>query len=114
MSVNKPPPSRTGMSAQERQVRSRLTQMVTARGLIRGTLLQRERSCGNPRCRCASGQKHRALYLMLREDGKLRQLYIPAAYETRVREWVANHQQFKQLLRQLSDLHWEQVKQRQG
>lgn len=102
------------MSAQERRVRSRLTQIVSAEGLLRGTLLQRERACGNPRCRCATGQKHRALYLMLREEGKLRQLYIPAAYEARVRQWVENHRQLKGLLRQLSDVHWEQVKQRQG
>lgn len=102
------------MSALERRVRSRLTQIVSAQGLLRGTLLQRERGCGNPRCRCAAGQKHRALYLLLREEGKLRQLYIPAAYETRVRQWVANHQQLKGLLRELSDVHWQQVKQRQG
>lgn len=102
------------MSVEERRVRSRLTQIVSTEGLIRGTLLERERACGNPRCRCATGQKHRAVYLMLREDGKLRQLYVPAAYEARVRQWVDNHKQLKQLLRQLSDIHWQQVKQRQG
>ena len=114
MSVTKLPPSRTAMSVEERRVRSRLTQIVSAEGLIRGTMLERERACGNPRCRCATGQKHRAVYLMLREDGKLRQLYVPAAYEARVRQWVDNHKQLKQLLRQLSDIHWQQVKQRQG
>lgn len=102
------------MSVEERRVRSRLTQIVSTEGLIRGTLLERERACGNPHCRCATGQKHRAVYLMLREDGKLRQLYVPAAYEARVRQWVDNHKQLKQLLRQLSDIHWQQVKQRQG
>lgn len=102
------------MSVEERRARSRLTQIVSTQSLIRGTLLERQRACGNPRCRCATGQKHRAVYLMLREDGKLRQLYIPAAYEARVRQGVDNHKQLKQLLRQLSDIHWEQVKQRQG
>ena len=101
------------MSDQERQARSRATQIVSGEGLLRGTLLERERACGNPRCRCASGKKHRALYLMLREDGKLRQLYIPVTYETQVRQWVSNHQQLKQLLRRLSDVHWEKVKKRQ-
>jgi hypothetical protein len=102
------------MSLEERRARSRLTQIVSAEGLIRGTLLERERACGNPRCRCAAGQKHRAVYLMLREEGKLRQLYIPAAYEARVRQWVENHKELKELLRQLSDVHWTRVKQRQG
>lgn len=102
------------MSGEERRTRSRMTQIVSGQGLIRGTLLERVRACGNPRCHCATGAKHRALYLMLREEGKLRQLYIPAAYEAQVRQWVANHHELKELLRQLSDLHWVRVKQRQG
>jgi len=114
MSVQKPSSARNAMSAEERRTRSSMTQIVSGKGVIRGTLLERERACGNPRCHCATGQKHRAVYLMLREDGKLRQLYIPAAYEARVRQWVANHKQLKELLRQLSDIHWVQVKQRQG
>jgi hypothetical protein len=91
-----------------------LTQVVSGQGLVRGTLLERQRACGNPNCHCAKGQKHRAVYLMLRENGKLRQLYIPVAYEARVRQWVDNHKQLKELLRELSDVHWERIKQRQG
>jgi hypothetical protein len=102
------------MSADERRLRSRLTQIVSGQGAIRGTVLERQRACGNPRCKCATGQKHRAVYLMLREDGKLRQLYIPAAYEEQVREWVANQQEIKELLKQLGELYWQKVKQRQG
>jgi hypothetical protein len=102
------------MSPGERQLRSRLTQIVSGQGFIRGTILERQRACGNPRCKCATGEKHRAVYLMLREDGKLRQLYIPVAYEQRVREWVANQQEIKELLKQLGEFYWQQVKQRQG
>ena len=102
------------MSQPERQLRSRLTQIVSGQGVIRGTLLERERACGNPRCRCAKGQKHRAVYLMLREDRKLRQLYIPVKYEPLVRQWVANHRQIRQLLRDLGEVYWRTVKQRQG
>lgn len=106
--------SRTSMSPQERRLRSELTRIVAGQGFIQGTLLERFRTCGNPRCRCAAGHKHRAVYLFLREDGKLRQLYIPAAYEAQVRQWVENHKRIKDLLRQLSDVYWEKVKQRQG
>ncbi len=114
MSVKQPPVSRTALSPQERRARSWASRITSGQGLIRGTLLERQRSCGNPRCHCATGAKHRAVYLMLRQDGRLRQLYIPAAYEARVRQWVANHRQLKDLLRQISDLHWDKVKQRQG
>jgi hypothetical protein len=91
-----------------------LARIVGGHGLIKGTILERQRACGNPRCRCATGQKHRAVYLMLREEGKLRQLYIPSRYEPQVRQWVANQQKVKQLLKEISEVYWQKVKQRQG
>lgn len=60
------------------------------------------------------GQKHRAVYLMLSEKGRLRQLYIPAAYEQRVRQWVANHQEIRGLVKEIGEIYWGKVKQRQG
>jgi hypothetical protein len=110
----KPAVTRSEMDPAERQFRSRLTQLTSGQGLLRGTILERFRSCGNPRCKCAQGQKHRAVCLVLRQDGRLRQLYIPQAYEQRVRQWVANHQELKHLLAQLSDVYWQKVQQRQG
>jgi len=102
------------MDAPERRWRSRLAQIAAAGGLIRGTLLERYRACGNPNCRCARGQKHRAVYLMLSEGGRLRQLFIPKAYEQQVRQWVANHKELKGLLKQISEVYWNKVKQRHG
>jgi hypothetical protein len=114
MSVNEPPLSRAAMDPAERRWRSRLAQLGASGGLIRGTILERYRLCGNPRCRCARGQKHRAVYLVLSQEGRLRQLFIPRAYEQRVRQWVANHKELKDLLRQISEVYWEKVRQRQG
>ena len=108
------PIARTAMDAQEREFRSKLTRLVSGQGLIRGTILERERACGNPNCRCARGQKHRAVYLVVSEEGKPKQLFIPKQYEQRVRQWVANHQELKQLIRKISQVYWQKVKQRQG
>ena len=38
---------RAGMSVAERRARSRLAQLFSQRGVIRGTLLVRKRKCGN-------------------------------------------------------------------
>jgi hypothetical protein len=102
------------MVPRERQSRSKLTALASAHGLIRGTLLERWRACGNPNCKCARGQKHHAVYLMLSEKGRLRQLYIPKAYEQRVRQWVANHKELKKLVKEISEVYWQKVQQRQG
>jgi hypothetical protein len=101
------------MGREERSFRSRLAQLVSSHGLIRGTLLERYRVCGNPRCKCARGEKHRAVYLMLRHKGQFQQLYIPRSYEAQVRQWVANHQQIKKLLQEISQIYWKKVQQRQ-
>jgi Family of unknown function (DUF6788) len=111
MSEKKPIP-RTAMSAAERGFRSRLAQIVSGQGLIRGTLLERTRVCGKPNCRCTRGHKHRAVYLVLSEKGKLRQLYVPADWEQRVRQWVENHRALRGLLRELSEVSWEKIRRR--
>ncbi len=108
------PISRTAMSPREREFRSRLAQLVSGRGLLRGALQERHLRCGKASCRCTKGRPHRAVCLVLRQGGRLRQLHVPAAWEPRVRQWVANHHTLKGLLTELSDLYWEQVRQRQG
>ncbi len=101
------------MSPRERAFRSRLAQIVSGQGLIRGTLLERMRSCGKPTCRCAKGgPKHRGVSLVLSGKGKLRQLHIPADWEQRVRQWVDNHHALRGLLAELSEIHWDKVRRR--
>jgi hypothetical protein len=101
------------MSPRERALRSRLAQIVAGQGLIRGTILQRMRSCGKPSCRCAKGgPKHRAVSLVLSDKGKLRQLHIPANWEQCVGQWVQNHHALRGLLAELSEIHWQKIKAR--
>ena len=102
------------MEAPERALRSKLTQIVSGQGIIRGTLLDRRRHCGNPGCHCAKGPGHPALYLIL-SDGqrkRQRQLYIPKEWHDRVRQWVDNHRQVRELIHEISELHWNQIKRR--
>jgi hypothetical protein len=101
---------RAHLSAEERRWRARLAQLVSERGLIRGTLTVRERVCGRPNCRCARGEKHASLYLTSKHHGQPRQLYIPREREAEAREWVENFRRVRQLLEQISELYWERLK----
>jgi hypothetical protein len=109
----KEPPSRTGIRPAERALRSRLNQLLAAGGVIRGTLLHRRRRCGNANCHCAKGPGHPALYLILSEGKRQRQLYIPKAWHDRVCQWVENHRQVRALIHQISELHWKRIQGRQ-
>jgi len=102
------------MSPDERKARSRLAQLMAGHGMMRGTLLVRRRRCGKPTCHCADGEGHESLYVVVSEEGRTRQLFVPKDWEQRVRQWVAAHQQARQLMEEVSRIYWDKVRQRQG
>jgi len=104
---------RVKMSAAERQFRSRLKKLLASRGVLRGTVVRRERTCGRPNCKCARGEKHPGMYLVVSEDGERRQLHIPKDWEETVAQWVSDYQEIRELLEQLSRLHWDKVTRRE-
>jgi len=101
--------SRSQMSPQERAFRSRLAKLVHEEPLLHGTLSRRFVTCGNPRCRCARGERHAALYLVYRREGRVHQVFIPASLEAEVRQWVATDRAVRSLLEELSRLGVERL-----
>jgi hypothetical protein len=101
------------MSAQERHLRSQLVQLLSGVGLLRATLNSRQKVCGKPGCRCARGQRHSALYVVASEHGKTRQLSVARSLEPQVRQWVASYQRIRELLEELSRLHWDKLSRRE-
>ena len=103
---------RTQRPAPERHARSRLVQLISQEPFLRGSLVQRARSCGKPTCRCQRGQLHRSLYLACRHRGQRVLLYIPRALEDTVRQWVQNGRGLAQQVQALHQLQLEQLLQR--
>ena len=101
--------NRSQMSAQERTLRSRLAKLVHEEPLLHGTLTLRHVTCGNPRCRCARGKRHPALYLTVRRGGRTHQVFVPASLAAQVRQWVANDRTVQELLDALSSLCVERL-----
>jgi len=107
--------SRTGLTARERALYSRLRRLLSQPGLLRGNLVEMRRSCGKAGCRCQAdaAQRHRSLYLALSLDGKRRMLYIPPAWEARVREWSARYGEVRAVLEQLARQRLARVERRE-
>ena len=103
---------RAKMSSQERGFRSKLAQLIDQRGMLRGTLLSRKRVCGKASCRCAKGHLHESLYLVISEGGRPRQLYVPKDWEATVRRWVQGYHQARELMEEISRVHWGKVRNR--
>ncbi len=102
------------MSVAERRARSQLAQLVNQRGVIRGTLLVRRRKCGKANCRCARGEGHESLFLVISQNGRTRQLFVPRDWGSRVRLWVEDYHRVRGLLEEISRLYWDKVRKRQG
>lgn len=101
--------ARPHMSAQERAFRSRLAKMVHEEPMVHATLNPRCVTCGNPSCRCARGERHSALYLVFRREGRLHQVFVPVSLEAQVRRWVATDHVVRSLLDEVSRLTLERL-----
>lgn len=93
-----------------RRRRSRAAQIVSSYPLLRGSLSMRKIRCGKPNCKCAAGEPHLSLYLVQSQKGRPRQLYVPKAWEARVRQAVDNYQELQVLLEELSEWEWSRLK----
>lgn len=101
------------MPASERQARSRLAQLMGCRGFMRGTLLTRRMKCGKLNCKCARGERHESLFLVISENGRTRQLFVPKDWESRVRLWVEDYHRARELMEEVSRIYWDKVRNRQ-
>jgi hypothetical protein len=100
------------MPAQERRLRSQLCKILHGSGLMHGTLIRRQRVCGKPNCRCTRGHKHESLYVVVTENGKPRQLYVPPQWEQAVRRWIDEYRKARELMDEVSRIHWKKVRNR--
>ena len=102
------------MSDQERHLRSALAKLLSQQGIIHGTLSLRRRLCGKPNCKCARGDKHEGLYLVVRHEGAVQQIYVPGDRREAVQQWVENYRNARELMDELSGIYQDQVRHRRS
>ena len=76
---------------------------------LRGSLIQRFMSCGNPDCKCARGERHGPFWYLSVTLGPGRTTGGVAGKGQleRVRRWVENYRQGKSHLEQISEINRE-------
>jgi hypothetical protein len=77
--------------------------------VLRGSLIERYVSCGNPDCRCARGQKHGPVWYLTVTLGAGRTAgwVVPQAQVDQVRRWIENYRRVKGDLEKISDINHE-------
>lgn len=78
---------------------------------VDGSLVTIFKTCGNPNCKCAQGEKHKGLYLTYKPPrripgvaSKTKTIYVPLALEKEVRAWSQECANLKEMMRQMSEI----------
>ena len=92
------------------QMQLQLELLLDERGpLIRGAFGTRRRVCGNPGCHCARGELHESKYLSATDEGRVRQVHVPASEEAKVAAGVERYRRFHRQRVRLAELAQKQL-----
>jgi hypothetical protein len=83
--------------------------------ILRGSLIERYKRCGNPNCRCADGPGHGPkYYLSVSYPGTSPRMdYVPQAVFEQVSASVANYTQLREMLEEISEINHELLRRRE-
>jgi hypothetical protein len=93
-----------------RQRRRGLTQLLPPLSeVLRGSLMERYLTCGNPDCKCARGERHGPVWYLSVTLDQSRRLgsTVHADQVEQVRQWIANYHRVKDHLEKISDINRE-------
>jgi hypothetical protein len=100
-----------------RNRREGLTKLLPPVGeILRGSLMERYLTCGNPGCKCARGERHGPVwYLSVTLDQSHRTgRTLASAQVEQVRRWIANYHRVKEHLEKISDINRELLRREKG
>jgi len=90
-----------------------LQELQTLPRILHGSWVERFSVCARPGCACHSGQRHGPrYYLVINEDSRQRQKYIPNEQVAAAREGVAQHQRFQQIVEEITRINLALIKER--
>jgi hypothetical protein len=92
---------------QRRQGLAKLLPPVT--DILRGSLVERYVTCGNPACKCAKGERHGPIWYLTVTLGRGRTTggIVPAEQVDEVRAWIENYRKLKDQLEKISEINRE-------
>jgi len=79
--------------ARERQAAEKV--LLERPPLLKGTFSEVRRTCGNPGCKCARGEKHVCRQLSASVQGKTRTWNVPQRYAAKVKRLTENYRRFR-------------------
>ena len=94
------------LPAAARAARSKLTQIVSRRPFLCGSIVEMKRTCGYAGCKCiVYGKKHKSLYLCLSAAGERKMIYVPSVWEEEILRWVRAYREARHLMESVSSAY---------
>lgn len=104
-------PVERNIKALRRMRDARIKKLGEVKPFIAGTISEYRIACGNPRCRCAKGEKHPMAHLTYKDaDQKTVSVYIPVDKRKEVAEWVREYKRLKELIAEICDLREQMLR----
>ena len=84
--------------------------------VLRGSLVERYVTCGNPSCKCARGERHGPMWYLTVTlgPGQTTGGIIPAEQVEQVRRWIGNFQRLRDDLEGISEINRELLRREQN
>jgi len=79
--------------------------------ILIGSVVVNYLKCGK-NCTCNNGMKHKKYYLSSKEGGKTKTRYLPPGAVDEAKEMSARYKKLKTILFELSQLNYEELKER--
>jgi hypothetical protein len=91
-------------------------QMPPVTEILRGSLLERYVTCGNPSCKCAKGERHGpSWYLTVTlGPGRTTGAIIAEEQVAEVRGWIENYHKLKDQIEKISEINRELLRRRRA
>ena len=101
--------SRLPILALRQRRRGLVARLPPVADILRGSLVERYVTCGNPACKCAKGERHGPIWYLTVTLGRGRTTggIIPAAKLNEVRGWIENYHELKDHLEKISEINRE-------
>ncbi len=92
-----------------RQRRQGLAKLPPVAEILRGSLMERYVTCGNPSCKCARGERHGPTWYLsvTLGPGRTTGSIVPEEKVDEVRGWIENYHKLKEQLEKISDINRE-------
>ena len=99
-----------------RQRKVGLAKLPPVGEILRGSLMERYVTCGNPSCKCARGERHGPTWYLsvTLGPGRTTGSIIPDEKVEEVRGWIENYHKLKDQLEKISDINRELLRRGRG